>query len=118
MFLKLGTSVRGVHVNRVRPLLEADSRNQLVPGDWSPPLFFEGEGPPSSEMENSVDPVDSTLTRDQASATTTPEELTLPMEQHSESSEHPENSSPSAESNTVTTRSGRVVKPVLHFGWT
>ena len=68
---------------------------------------------------DSVDPIDSTLTSDEASATTTPEESTTQMEQHLEIPECTEGSLSSAESNTnMTTHSGRVVKPVQCFGWT
>ena len=39
MLLKVGTAIKRMHLNQVRPLLEADNRDQVVPGDWTPPLF-------------------------------------------------------------------------------
>ena len=117
VFLKVGTTVKGVHLNRIHPLLEGDIRDPVVPNDWTPPLFQEGGCPASPGGEN-VD--DSTSTDDDASAnTSTLEEFASPMEQHPDVREQTvEELSSDGNAAAVTTRSGRVVKPVKRFGWT
>ena len=55
-----------MYLNRVRPLLETDNRDQVMPEDWTPPLFQEGSCPPSS---SAGDLDDSASFNDDASAT-------------------------------------------------
>ena len=52
VFLRVGTAVRGVHLNRIRPLLEGDIMDPVVPEDWTPPLFQEGGCPAPPGGEN------------------------------------------------------------------
>lgn len=117
VFLKMGTVVKGVHLNRVRPLLEPDNRGQPVPGDWTPPLFHDGECPPSS---GEVDPDDSASSDDGASpATYSSEETASPTEVPPDPQQQLADG-PSPEDSTAirTTHSGQVVKPMHRFGWT
>ena len=91
--LRMGTAEHKVHINRVRPLLMKDTQNPVVEQDWSPPLFtyeFAEEQPRAGNIDSEPDRLPSVLVH------------------HQSSGPHP----------TITTRSGRVVKPVQRFGRT
>ena len=82
-----------------------------MPQDWTPPLFHEGgcPAPPGGE-----DPDDST-----SANTSTPEEFASQMKQCPDVLEQTAEGLSSDDNATIiTTRSGRVVKPVERFGWT
>ena len=108
VLLKMGSTERAVHINRVRPLLTEEGVDHRVLPDWSPPLFHHEECPPSPPLaENQQD--DPT----QGTAATG---LSIPdiVEESSAGPHrpHPESSPP----RSVTTRSGRLVKPVQRYG--
>ena len=114
VFLRVGTAVRGVHLNRIRPLLEGDIMDPVVPEDWTPPLFQEGGCPAPPGGENQDDSAST-----DASANSTLEEFASPTEQHPDVRDQTvEGLSSDGNTTAVTTRSGRVVKPVERFGWT
>ena len=91
--LRMGTAERKVHINRVRPLLMKDTQNPVVEQDWTPPLFTYEHAQEQPHMAN-----------------TDPEQDKSPsaLLHHQSSGPHP----------VITTRSGRVIKPVQRFGRT
>lgn len=83
--LKLGSTERAVHINRVRPLLAEDTAGSPVLTDWSPPLFSHEECLPPQPPSHQVQP-----------APNLPQAHVPPL--------------------PVTTRSGRIVRPVQRYG--
>ena len=117
VFLKVGTTVRGVHLNRIRPLLKGDNRDPVVPEDWTSPMFQEGgcPAPPGGEGPDGSTPTEGDVSFD----TSTREELASPTEQRPEVLEQAaEGLSSDSNATVMTTCSGRVVKPVKRYGWT
>ena len=90
--LRMGSAERKVHINRVRPLLMKDTQNPVVEPDWTPPLFAHEHA-----QEQSIT-VNTDFEHDRPSV----------LLHHQSSGPHP----------VITTRSGRVIKPVQRFGRT
>ena len=91
--LRMGSAERKVHINRVRPLLMKDTQSPVVEQDWTPPLFtyeHAQEQPQTANTDFEPDRPPSVLLH------------------HQSNGPHP----------VITTRSGRVVKPVQRFGRT
>ena len=112
VLLKVGTAIKRMHLNRVRPLLPelADNRDQVVPGDWTPPLFQEGGLP---FLIRCRDPDDSTSINDDASATvSTPVEFASLMVQNPNVLRQEASGSSNDNATILSTHSGRVVKAV------
>ena len=110
VLLKVGSSTRAVHINRVRPLLTGDVCDQTVSSDWTPPLFRHEEGaatftPMDQEEQHNIPP------------TVGPPTVSSGGEVPRESPQEPELAL-SAPPVPLTTRSGRQVKPVQCYGWT
>ena len=111
MLLKVSTAIKRMHLNRVRPLLPelADNRDQVVPGDWTPP--FPGMGLPF--LIRCRDPDDSTSINDDVSATvSTPVEFASPMVQNLNVLHQEVGGSSNDNATIFSTHSGRVVKAV------
>jgi len=87
--LRMGTIERKVHINRVRPLLMKDAENPVVRQDWTPPLFHTNLFKNHHQQE-------------------TQERPPSVLVHHQSGGPHP----------VINTRSGRVIKPVQHFGRT
>ena len=88
--LRMGSAERKVHINRVRPLLMKDTQSPVVEQDWTPPLFtyeHTQEQPQTANTDFEPDRLPSVLLH------------------HQSNGPHP----------VITTRSGRVVKPVQRF---
>lgn len=111
VLLKVGTTERAVHINRVRPLLTEDDCHQTVLSSWTPPLFHQEEGAiiptPVDQLEQQTNPQTDGATpiipTDEGDPQGSPQEQDL---------------IPSVPSAPITTRSGRQVKPVQRYGWT
>ena len=91
--LRMGTAERTVHINIVRPLLMKDTQNPVAEQDWIPPLFIH---------DNAVDQPHPRC------ADPEPERPPSVLIHHQSNGSHP----------VITTRSGRVVRPVQRFGRT
>ena len=91
--LRMGSAERKVHINRVRPLLLKDTQNPVVEPDWTPPLFAH------EHAQEQPETVNTDVEHDR------PPSVLL---HHQSSGPHP----------VITTRSGRVIKPVQRFGRT
>ena len=61
MLLRLGSTNRAVHMNRVRSLLTEESKNQEPQAEWSPPLFHHEDNVGASLMLPSAPPSDPQL---------------------------------------------------------
>ena len=92
--LKMGTAERKVHINRVCPLLMKDTETPMVGQDWTPPLFSYECAEEQPQVRDTDHPE--------------PERPPSVLIHHQSSGPHP----------VITTRSGRVVKPVQRFGGT
>ena len=60
VLLKVGMTTRGVHINRVHPLLTEDNCDQTVLSSWAPPLFHQEDGgtalTSADQVEQQIDP--------------------------------------------------------------
>ncbi len=94
--IRMGTTNRAVHINRVRPFLERESEESRAstPTSWEPPLFFEA-APTDDEPVHVGDSGETSGPTSEQDQNTDVEILT----------EAP-----------PTTRSGRLVKPVQYYG--
>ena len=118
VLLRLGSTDHAVHMNRVRPLLTEESKNQEPRAEWSPPLFHHEDDVGTSSTLPSAppsDPQQQPVHSSTAGAAPPSSEETEEM--------HAEPPDLEATSTTrqacppcVTTRSGRAVKPVEHYG--
>ena len=101
----MGITERAVHINRVRPLLTDKFKNHTEPvtADWTPPLFNHEAEPEAITSESSSE-LQEGPTEGQASSPVVPEAA-------------PSHVNPS-QGTVVTTRRGRVVKPVQYYGHT
>ena len=111
--LTMGSSERTVHLNRVRPLLTEDTDNCKVKADWTPPLFHydvaDESSPPGDDLSSADDHLPAT-DQDHTLSEEVPREHSHPsvMVHHRQNSREPHP--------VITTRSGRVVRPVQRFG--
>ena len=104
MLLRIGTTVRAVHINRVRPLL-TEVKDQTESTNWTPPLFNHEEDPMRPTSEELLEVQDDSLSIEAAS---------VPPSESEDSLEDPPEPSlvPPVPTATRTTCSGRQVKPV------
>lgn len=111
ILLKIGTTERAVHINRVRPLLTEEACDLTVPGDWHPPLFHHQEG---AVRSGDLGELDCSQTEE---ASPTPPLVSVSPQ---EGPQGPDLAPPvpTGTPTPVTTRSGRQVKPVQRYGWT
>ena len=105
VLLRIGTTVRAVHINHVRPLLTTEQRDQTESTNWTPPLFHHEEGLMTSTSEEPLETQNDSLTVDPA---------TPPLSEGENSREDPQEPGlvPPVPTAPWTTRSGRLVKPV------
>ena len=111
VLLRMGTTKRAVHFNRVRPFLAEESGEQQVSTDWTPPLFHQEEDltPPPSNDSQSGSPTGRVApptsgSSEEAQGQSQGQGLIPPV--------IPDGSS------MASTRSERTVKPVPCYGWT
>ena len=112
VLLRIGTSVRTVHINRVRPPLLTEVKDQTESTNWTPPpLFNHEEDPMRLTAKEPLEVQGDYLSFEAAS---------VPPSEGEDSLEDPPEPSlvPPVPTATRTTRSGRQVKLVQHYGWT
>ena len=99
--ITMENSTRAVHINRVRPLLIEDSDSFGVKADWTPPLFHH-EDIPENNLNNNSSPTKDRVSDDN------PDHTPSVLVHHRQNDPEPYP--------VITTRSGRIVKPVQRYG--